>query len=70
MRKSISENFRSSDDTRFVRSTIERNRKLMATDEDWRRTGAQVVRAARRYEDLLRSQGLWISMTLSLSLFG
>jgi DNA helicase II / ATP-dependent DNA helicase PcrA len=45
-------------DLRLARSTIERHRKLMATDEEWRMAGPELRDAARRYEARLRTQGL------------
>jgi DNA helicase II / ATP-dependent DNA helicase PcrA len=45
-------------DLRLAQSTIERNRKLMATEDEWRLTGPALREAARRYEARLRSQGL------------
>ena len=43
---------------RFVRSTIEINRRRLADDTEWARFGDRIREAARRYEALLRSQGL------------
>ena len=45
-------------DLRLARSTIERYRKLMATEDQWRLTGAGLRDAARRYETKLRAKGL------------
>lgn len=45
-------------DLRLARSTIERYRKLMATEDQWRLTGAGLRDAAGRYEARLRAQGL------------
>jgi DNA helicase II / ATP-dependent DNA helicase PcrA len=43
---------------RLARSTIERYRKLMATEDQWRLTGVELRDASRRYEARLRGQGL------------
>jgi DNA helicase II / ATP-dependent DNA helicase PcrA len=43
---------------RLARSTIERYRKLMATEDQWRLTGSGLRDVARRYEARLRAQGL------------
>ena len=45
-------------DQKLARSTIERYRKLMATEDQWRLTGPGLRDAARRYEARLRAQGL------------
>lgn len=43
---------------RYVRSTIEINRRRLADEVEWARFGDRIRAAARRYEALLRSQGL------------
>lgn len=43
---------------RLARATIERYRKLMATEDQWRLSGPGLRDAARRYEARLRSQGV------------
>jgi DNA helicase-2/ATP-dependent DNA helicase PcrA len=45
-------------DLRLARSTIERYRKLMATEDQWRLSGAGLREAADRYEARLRAQSL------------
>lgn len=56
--QATSEIFAPGENTRYVRSTIEINRRRIASDIDWARSGEKVQEAARRYEALLRSQGL------------
>jgi DNA helicase-2/ATP-dependent DNA helicase PcrA len=46
------------DDTRYARSTIKINRRRMATPDEWALSGGGLQEAARRYEALLRGQGL------------
>ena len=43
---------------RFVRATIEINRRRMADVDEWARFGERIQTAAQRYETLLRSNGL------------
>lgn len=43
---------------RLARSTVTRQRKLMASEHEWHLTGADIREAARRYERKLRGQGL------------
>jgi DNA helicase-2/ATP-dependent DNA helicase PcrA len=56
--QAISEVYSRSENTRFVRSTIKINRRRMANDVEWARSGEKIQAVARRYEGLLRSQGL------------
>jgi DNA helicase-2/ATP-dependent DNA helicase PcrA len=60
MRDSLDEVFprATRNELRLARSTIERNRKLMADDHQWHLTGAALREAARRYEEKLRRHGL------------
>lgn len=46
------------EDTRYIRSTIEINRRRMADAAQWARSGSTVHEASRQYEALLRVQGL------------
>jgi DNA helicase-2/ATP-dependent DNA helicase PcrA len=43
---------------RYVRSTIEINRRRLADEAEWAKSGDRIRGAAHRYEALLRSQGL------------
>jgi DNA helicase-2/ATP-dependent DNA helicase PcrA len=56
--QAIKQSFRAGENTRYVRSTIQVNRRRMASDIEWARSGEKVWEAARHYEALLRSQGL------------
>jgi DNA helicase II / ATP-dependent DNA helicase PcrA len=56
--QAICEVFDSWERPRYIRSTIEVNRRRMATPAEWALSGEDVQEAARRYEELLRSQGL------------
>lgn len=56
--QAISEVYARGENTRFVRSTIKINRRRMASDVEWARSGEKIQAVAHRYETLLRSQGL------------
>jgi len=45
-------------DTRYVRSTIEYNRQRLATTEDWAKSGDEIIAVARRYAEILETNGL------------
>lgn len=56
--QAISEVYARSEDTRFVRSTIKINRRRMASDVEWARSGEKIQAVVRCYEGLLRRGGL------------
>lgn len=56
--QAISEVFTPGENTRYVRSTIEINRRRMADAAEWAMSGEKIQEAARRYEAILRAQGL------------
>lgn len=55
MKQSIDETFSRDEDTYAVRSTIERHRKLMASDEEWQLAGSKVRAAAELYKRKLEA---------------
>jgi DNA helicase-2/ATP-dependent DNA helicase PcrA len=57
-RQAIGSVFARGEDTRYVRSTIEINRRRLADAVQWARFGDEIQEAARSYERLLRAQGL------------
>lgn len=56
MRQAIHRVFGQNADTRFVDSTIKRNRKLCLSEDEWMAAGSLVHTAALEYERLLRDQ--------------
>ncbi|HEX3597176.1 MAG TPA: ATP-dependent helicase, partial [Polyangiaceae bacterium] len=46
------------EDTRYLRSTMDRRRKLMTDDDTWERVGPKVPELVERYEAILRRRGL------------
>lgn len=54
MREAIGRVLGAQADTRYVDSTVRRNRKLCLTEEGWKATGADVRAVALEYERLLR----------------
>lgn len=56
--QAISGLFTRDEEKRFVRSTIEINRRRLAGAAEWARFGYEIQEAARRYEAALRAQGL------------
>lgn len=56
LREAIRRVFDPNEDTRFVDSTIRRNRKLCLTEQEWRTAGPNIREAALEYERLLREE--------------
>jgi DNA helicase-2/ATP-dependent DNA helicase PcrA len=56
MREAIRRVFDSYEDTRFVDSTIKRNRKLCLTEREWKTAGSNIRETAFEYERLLREE--------------
>jgi DNA helicase-2/ATP-dependent DNA helicase PcrA len=46
------------EDTRYVRSTMDRRRKLLTDDDTWEHVGPKVPQLVDRYEEALRRRGL------------
>lgn len=57
MREAIRRVFDPHEDTRYVGSTVKRNRKLCLTEDGWKITGPRIHAVALEYERLLRGNG-------------
>jgi DNA helicase II / ATP-dependent DNA helicase PcrA len=56
--QALSEIYSPSEDIRFVRSTMERRRRLLTHDDTWEYVDPKVPQLAARYEELLHRRGL------------
>jgi DNA helicase-2/ATP-dependent DNA helicase PcrA len=56
MQEAIRRVFDANEDTRYVDSTIKRNRKLCLTEQEWKTAGSNMREAALEYERLLREE--------------
>ena len=57
-KQALAEVFAPDEDTRYIRPTMERRRRLMTDDDAWERVGPQVPLLIERYEEALRRRGL------------
>ncbi|MFC4960725.1 UvrD-helicase domain-containing protein [Streptomyces mauvecolor] len=54
----IAQVYPSNSDTRNVRSTVERHRKMIASEDEWNLAGPRIVAVSQAYERELASEGL------------
>jgi DNA helicase-2/ATP-dependent DNA helicase PcrA len=57
-RQALADVYAPHEDTRYLRSTMDRRRKLMTDDDIWEQAGPKVPQLVKRYEEVLRRRRL------------
>jgi DNA helicase-2/ATP-dependent DNA helicase PcrA len=57
-RQALADVYAPDEDTRYLRSTMDRRRRLMTDDDAWEHVGPKVPQLIERYEEVLRRRGL------------
>lgn len=57
-RQALADIYSPHEDTRYLRSTMDRRRRLMTDDDTWEHVGPKVPQLVERYEEVLRRRGL------------
>ena len=57
-RQALADVYAPHEDTRYLRSTMDRRRRLMTDDDTWEHVGPKVAQLIERYEEVLRRRGL------------